>query len=201
MLTEQLRAADELPRKRAVRELAGLEDVQAIPGLIFALGDRDWEVPKVAVQGLTSIGKPAVPDLIKALKHEECGVRQEAAGALGRIGDVRAVSALVEALDDLACVEAAEALHNILCFCKSVQEVDEFKRGLEEGIERLGEKAKVEAIARWRKTDAITVLKSDIEVKKGLVDAQMSGVQSQGTVLKPRRDPKGKAAVGQQLKR
>lgn len=58
---------------------------------IKALGGEDEEVRDAATDALSAIGKPAVPALIEALKHESTLVRLQAAGALGGIGpDARA---------------------------------------------------------------------------------------------------------------
>ena len=44
--------------------------------------------------------KKDVKGLIKALKHEDYGIRMEAGWALGKIGDARAVEPLIQALND-----------------------------------------------------------------------------------------------------
>jgi len=49
---------------------------------------------------LIQIGKPAVDHLISAVKHPKWKVRIRAIEALGEIGDLRAVDALIEALND-----------------------------------------------------------------------------------------------------
>jgi HEAT repeat protein len=65
---------------------------------------------------LVTIGAPAVEPLIAALTHRRLRVRQQAARALGRIGDARAVEPLIAALGDrVARVRraAAEALERV----------------------------------------------------------------------------------------
>ena len=65
---------------------------------------------------MVRIGQPAVPSLIEALGDEDWDVRREAAWALGEIGDARAVPSLIEALRDEdwrvreAAVEALEGI-------------------------------------------------------------------------------------------
>ncbi len=74
-------------------------DIQA---LIRDLGSGDWEIIKKAVEKLVEIGKPAVSALIEFLKDEDSGLRPQAAEVLGKIGDTRAVPALIDALNDCA---------------------------------------------------------------------------------------------------
>mgnify|MGYP001578381448 CR=1 FL=1 len=50
---------------------------------------------------LAKIGKPAVEPLILVLKDRDTDVRVNAAGALGKIKDPRAIKPLIEALKDL----------------------------------------------------------------------------------------------------
>jgi DNA repair photolyase len=56
--------------------------------------------------------KRDVNGLIKALKYDDPNVRYDAAKALGRLGDPRAVEPLISALRDV-CKSAAEALGKI----------------------------------------------------------------------------------------
>ena len=70
----------------------------AVPPLIQALKDEDKNV--MAGVALSSIGEPAVPPLIQALKDENSNVRGTVVWALGRIGDARAVPPLIHALKD-----------------------------------------------------------------------------------------------------
>lgn len=71
----------------------------AIPALLESLKVKYPEHPPSAVtNALVGIGSPAVPALIEALKDESPDVRRHAAALLGDIGDVSAISALVDAL-------------------------------------------------------------------------------------------------------
>jgi len=84
--------------------------------LIKQLGGKDSSVWSKAVQELTLIGGPAVEPLIVALKNKDWIVRENAAKALGKIGDKRAVEPLIFAIkDDTGRVryEAIEALGEI----------------------------------------------------------------------------------------
>jgi len=78
---------------------------KAIPAIIEALKDKDWDVRTSAASALGGIGpdaRAAVPVLIEALKDEHFYVRSSAAHALGGIGpEARAaVPALTMALKD-----------------------------------------------------------------------------------------------------
>ncbi len=69
-----------------------------VPILIEALEDRVMTANVAAV--LRDIGKPTVPDLLRALQHEDPAVRDGAAFTLGQIRDTRAVEPLIELLKD-----------------------------------------------------------------------------------------------------
>jgi HEAT repeat protein len=57
---------------QAAEALGKLGDPQAIPALIKALGDSDWDVRCAAAEALGKIGDPqAVPALIQALGDSE----------------------------------------------------------------------------------------------------------------------------------
>jgi HEAT repeat protein len=74
---------------------------QAVPPLIQALGDSDWDVRAAAAWALGKLGDPrAVPALIQALRDRSENVRFAAAWALGDLGDPQAVPALIKALGD-----------------------------------------------------------------------------------------------------
>ena len=73
---------------------------------------KDGRVRYQAAKRLTQVGRPAVPILIEALKHESPGTRQAAAIALGEIGDLRATLPLLAVLRDVGWA-AAEALGKI----------------------------------------------------------------------------------------
>jgi HEAT repeat protein len=77
----------------------------AVPDLIQALKDQDWQVRNQAAVALGVIGpeaKTAVPALIDALQAEDKYLRSHAATALGQIGREAgaAVPALTSALQD-----------------------------------------------------------------------------------------------------
>jgi HEAT repeat protein len=78
----------------------------AVEPLIAALKGRDSDV-RPAAGALAKIGAPAVEPLIAALKDPNSDVRKAAAGALGVIGDARAVRPLIAALEGSGMRQAA----------------------------------------------------------------------------------------------
>src|SRR5262249_12380244 len=91
-------------RQEAVRAL-NLLGASAVPDLIGAMKDDDWDVRNQAVTSLGDIGPEAragVPALIDALQEEDKYFRSNAAIALGKIGreSRAAVPALTRALKD-----------------------------------------------------------------------------------------------------
>ena len=68
--------------------------------LIPFLGHKNGWVRHHARECLVTVGKPAVPELIEALRNKNEDIRWEAAKALGQIKDPMAAPALVKALSD-----------------------------------------------------------------------------------------------------
>jgi HEAT repeat protein len=91
----------------------GWKPVDETQRVSLAIAQRDWDQT-------VSLGLAAVEPLVAALGDKDSGVREQAAEALGRIGDSRAVEPLVAALGDkeslwsgLVRRYAAEALGRI----------------------------------------------------------------------------------------
>jgi hypothetical protein len=98
--------------KRRLVEAFGAAGAPAVPALIQALGDSDWDVRRASAEALGKLGDPqAVPALIQALgmrqrrrwdsraRAHPSAVRRAAAEALVKIG-TPAVPALIQALGD-----------------------------------------------------------------------------------------------------
>lgn len=71
-----------------------------VPFLITELGSFDGRKRRNTRSALISIGKPAVPALIRALKYPSDQIRWESAKTLGEIKDPAAAEPLVESLED-----------------------------------------------------------------------------------------------------
>jgi HEAT repeat protein len=90
---------------QGVRWCAGLAlrkhpSEKAIPALAGLLSDTDALTRRLAGDALVAIGSPAVQRLLEVMQYSELGARLEAARALAKIGDERAIPALFAALDD-----------------------------------------------------------------------------------------------------
>ncbi len=107
-------------REKAFNKLRSLGMDIAVPILIQALKDKDWQVQVIAAYTLGRFGsdaQSAIPVLSKAIKAENADIRFVAARALGEIGSEAVVPALIEALqdkDENVRVSAAEALKKIV---------------------------------------------------------------------------------------
>jgi len=96
-----------------IRKIQGSESIDQ---LIPLLGDEDWRIQNLAEKALVEKGSLAANPLIKALQHENSGVRSGAARTLGKLKDERAVKPLLFALKDkhrMVRINAAEALGEI----------------------------------------------------------------------------------------
>jgi HEAT repeat protein len=77
---------DDTDLKRRLVEAFGAAGAPAVPALIQALGDSDWDVRRAAAEALGAIGDPqAVPALIKALRDRSEDVRHAARQAIQQI--------------------------------------------------------------------------------------------------------------------
>ena len=103
-------------RLAAVRALGGIGDPLAVDRLCSALHDSNRDVRQAAAAALGKIGPPAVGSLISALPDRYAAAY--AARALGRIGDARAVPALVAALNDTHYEVRAAAVEALVLFSK-----------------------------------------------------------------------------------
>ena len=68
-----------------------------LPALIRTLTDREWNVRRLVVRALVTIGTPAVDSLIAALHSTDSDLRRMAARALNDIGTPKARRAINEA--------------------------------------------------------------------------------------------------------
>ena len=85
--------------RRVSAHVAGAALQQRIMTLVSALGDPGHPLHARAVEDLVTLGEPAVPALIEALRtHEPWLIAYRATEALSQIGDGRAAGPLVDAL-------------------------------------------------------------------------------------------------------
>ncbi|MBP1928738.1 HEAT repeat protein [Methanolinea mesophila] len=99
-LIEALADPDDDVRWKAAIALGEIGDPRGVAPLIGVLSDPDRFVQSRAAQALGMIGAPAVDALTTVLGDEEGGVHWGAVLALEKIGDPRAVPALVKASAD-----------------------------------------------------------------------------------------------------
>jgi HEAT repeat protein len=98
-LLNQLASPDFFEREDAVRQLGGLQQEEAIAGLVMALEDEDRGIRELAAEHLIRIGGDTAAQLLtRFLGHADISVRNLAAELLVKIGR-EAVGALVDALD------------------------------------------------------------------------------------------------------
>jgi HEAT repeat protein len=106
----------ELPAVRQAALLGlkeiGPEAAQAIPAVIEKLGDRDEWVRGWAAQTLTSIGRPAIPQLLQTVENGTGEVRRGAAYALAGIYPSRrmATPALLKMMNDPESASREQAI-------------------------------------------------------------------------------------------
>ncbi len=81
----------------AVEDLSSLKDERSIPTLIQVLGFNNPGAAVAAVEGLISIGIPAVSPLLEKLDNYNYGARAWAIRALAGIGDPRGQELLLDA--------------------------------------------------------------------------------------------------------
>ncbi|MGO8684632.1 MAG: HEAT repeat domain-containing protein [Thermoleophilia bacterium] len=108
--------AAQYTRDPAVAEAARVALVPSIDYLFTLLDSRNLRALAMARDGLKVVGKPAVQRLIFILQNGHVHRREDAAHALGEIGDREAVPSLIEALrhtDPLLRMIAAAALGKI----------------------------------------------------------------------------------------
>ncbi|OKH30225.1 hypothetical protein NIES2119_31320 [[Phormidium ambiguum] IAM M-71] len=91
LLAKTLRERQQPARVRSHASYAlgemGIEAQEAIPALIELLGENNAEIRQGVLFALKQIGYPAIPELTKALRHQNRQVRNTAAVALGKISE------------------------------------------------------------------------------------------------------------------
>jgi HEAT repeat protein len=100
-LIADLQHPDKNTRIKAAMEIGTAADASAVNALADHLSrESDFFVREMLVWALVRIGAPSVDPMITMLTHNDAATRTQAAHALSKLGDVRAVPALMRALDD-----------------------------------------------------------------------------------------------------
>lgn len=100
-LISRLHHLDKNVRLDAAMALGTTADADAVSALAAQLvSEPDFFVREALVWALVRIGAPAVDPMIALLAHPDAPIRTQAAHALSKLGDVRAVPALRDALHD-----------------------------------------------------------------------------------------------------
>ncbi|MCJ7714956.1 MAG: HEAT repeat domain-containing protein, partial [Anaerolineales bacterium] len=97
-LIADLKSPEKDIRKSAVVALGEIGDESVIQPLIAVLNDEDFLTKWAAEKAIKSFGALAYEPLITAFTGSDEELRSGAAGALGNLGDVRAVAPLIAAL-------------------------------------------------------------------------------------------------------
>jgi HEAT repeat protein len=102
-LAGKLKSSSAKLRVACARSLAGTRGKAAVTGLIGALDDDDSGVREAVVGSLISIGKPAAPAVLKAIRDNNATVRR------GALAVLKAVDAIPAAGSDLIWYQLAAA--------------------------------------------------------------------------------------------
>jgi HEAT repeat protein len=100
-LIDMLNSGDEVWAIPAAIVLGEKGYSQVADALVDVMAGNLPGLHRAAVHALEELGRPAVPALIRALQHSDTHVRWHAARALGRIRAPEAISALIDAQDDV----------------------------------------------------------------------------------------------------
>lgn len=99
-LVRRLADADAAVRAKAAFALGQVGGDEALVALVGTLGSDDPLLADAVVSALERFGAAAVEPLVGALSSGEAAVREQAAEALGFLGDAAATAPLAVALDD-----------------------------------------------------------------------------------------------------
>lgn len=87
-------------REAAALALVGHPSPDAVPGLIRALNEPEELLSTLAMNALSEIGKPAIPELIEAYQIAQPKAKIKIMRALAEIHDHRAISLMLSATED-----------------------------------------------------------------------------------------------------
>jgi len=122
-------------RRSTVKALDSFHHMSAAEGLFMALKDPDLEVQDYATSALARLNPDIYPELMARVRDPDPGVRKNVITTFRKIGDKRAVSTVVSALDDpdvnvrmfavTALIEFKDprAIHGLIARMKSESEM------------------------------------------------------------------------------
>lgn len=139
--TELLR--DSTPSQRAeIAEALSKKGEPAVEVLLECMKSDEWRISWTAGDVLSRMREPAVPALLAAFEKGTPRVKARAAWALGRIGDKRAVKALVDALANEQWIVAEKARKALVSIgAPAVEALAEVYRGRDLQARRLAGEA------------------------------------------------------------
>ncbi|MFN2302811.1 MAG: HEAT repeat domain-containing protein [Anaerolineales bacterium] len=117
-LISALASFDQKIKRSVVKVLGEIGDSQSIEALINLLDERDLNLRYNVAKALEAIGEEAVNPLMNALQASNWYIRELAARTLGQIGDIRAINALSDLLQDdeyIVRKAAEEAIDKLSC--------------------------------------------------------------------------------------
>jgi HEAT repeat protein len=99
-LIEALSDHEGTVKKYAALLLARIPDERALEPLSISLYDTHFDVCRASAEALAAMGAPALPILLKALRHPEAWLRQQAVIGLAKSRSAQVVPALLSSLND-----------------------------------------------------------------------------------------------------
>ena len=164
-------------RGLAARGIGEIGGPAAIRALAAALTQRYYFSQRGCIRAaLVAIGKPAVPELMALLNHDKAEAREEAARALGAIGDKRAAQPLIERVADDKDHSVRGAAASALGRMRELAAVDALIAALTDDESSRVRAAAAKALGRLKARKAIEALRRAVEdkdewVKRGAVEA------------------------------
>ena len=112
-LVEALSDNEGTVKKYGALLLARVPDERALEPLSISLYDTHFDVCRASAEALASIGAPALPILLEALRHPEAWIRQQAVIGLTKSRDPQVVPALLNMMNDESRDVRKQILHSL----------------------------------------------------------------------------------------
>jgi HEAT repeat protein len=166
-LIEQIAAISGQNERRVYFD-ALLQLQSGIPTLIHMLGDARWFVARNAAELLGEMqAREAEPQLTELLRHSDDRVRRAATGALMRLGTMRAMNAIQDALKDAAPAMRMQAAAALVAR-KDLKSASTLVRALEDEKDDEVQAAFLLALGKLATPDAVQRLLKAAEAERGL---------------------------------